>query len=236
MDIKEIAEITDNVDGWLTIKEGELLYNLAKRCNGDGVIVEIGSWKGGSTIWLGSGSRSNSGIKVYAIDPHTGSYEHQKPDKVINTFVTFLTNISVAKLDDLIEPIVKTSEDAARDFELPIELIFIDGAHEYEMVKLDFDLWFPKVIDGGIMAFHDTIGWWGPREIVRNRIFRSKYFRNVGFVNSITFAEKVKENTLHDRIRNRYILSVKNLYEFGGKLKWPKPLKAIGKVIVELLH
>ena len=31
-------------------KEGEFLYNMAKNCTGKGVIVEIGSWMGRSTI------------------------------------------------------------------------------------------------------------------------------------------------------------------------------------------
>ncbi|WP_455277747.1 hypothetical protein [[Eubacterium] cellulosolvens] len=53
-----IKKLTDKVEGWLTDKEGELLYKLAKQCTGKGVIVEIGSWKGKSTIWLGMGSKN----------------------------------------------------------------------------------------------------------------------------------------------------------------------------------
>src|SRR5204862_2126445 len=56
------------IGGWLTPKEGRLLYELARGCTGRGVIVEIGSWKGKSTIWLASGSRRGPGVFVYAID------------------------------------------------------------------------------------------------------------------------------------------------------------------------
>jgi len=49
--IEQIKLLTRNVDGFLDEKEGILLYNLAKNCTGKGVIVEIGSWKGKSTIW-----------------------------------------------------------------------------------------------------------------------------------------------------------------------------------------
>ncbi len=163
MNIEEVKKFTNKVEGWLTDKEGETLYNLAKNCKGNGVIVEIGSWKGKSTIWIASGSKSGNKVKVYAIDPHTGSSEHQKEGEKIYTFEEFKKNIKNAKVDDIVVPLVKTSEDAAKNFDEPIELIFIDGAHEYESVKLDFDLWFPKVINGGIMAFHDTLGYWeGP--------------------------------------------------------------------------
>lgn len=45
------------------------------------MIVEIGSWKGKSTIWIANGSKDGRNIKVYAIDPHIGSSEHQKEIK-----------------------------------------------------------------------------------------------------------------------------------------------------------
>jgi predicted O-methyltransferase YrrM len=51
-DIAEILALVETIDGWLTPKEGQLLYDLARRAPGRGAIVEIGSWKGKSTIWL----------------------------------------------------------------------------------------------------------------------------------------------------------------------------------------
>ena len=41
----EIKNLVDEVHGWLTHSEGQLLFRLAKACTGRGVIVEIGSWK-----------------------------------------------------------------------------------------------------------------------------------------------------------------------------------------------
>jgi len=195
MDTEDIKKIVKNVDGWFSDKEGELVYNLAKNCTGKGVIVEIGSWKGKSTIWLGKGSKSGNEVPIYAIDPHTGSSEHQKENKKIWTFEEFKKNIKNANVDDIITPIVKTSKDAAQNFDKPVEFIFIDGEHEHNFVKLDFDLWFPKVIDGGIMAFHDTTRFSGPKEVVRDLMFKSPFFKNVDFVNSITFGQKVIQNS-----------------------------------------
>ena len=54
----DVKPLIADVPGWLTDEEGEALYDLAKRCEGRGVIVEIGSWKGKSTICLGIGSRA----------------------------------------------------------------------------------------------------------------------------------------------------------------------------------
>jgi len=156
--IQEIKNIVGKVGGYLTDKEGELLYSLAKNCKGKGVIVEIGSYKGKSTIWLSRGSKAGNKIKVYAIDPHRGSPElREKIQGKIWSYEEFKNNIEKAKVSDIIIPIITTSEEAAKYFEEPVELIFIDGNHSYDHIRLDFKLWFPKVVDCGFMAFHGTI-------------------------------------------------------------------------------
>lgn len=209
MEIMKTKRLADNVDGWLTIKEAETLYYLAKNCTGKGSIVEIGSWKGKSTIWLGSGSKNGHNVKIYAIDPHKGSSEHKKTHGTVSTFEDFCRNMTKAKVESIVIPVVKTSEEAAKDFYEDIELIFIDGAHEYNYVKLDFELWFPKVVDGGIMAFHDT-DWIGPKKIVEEFVFKSRRFRNIKGVDSMVIAEKVLQNSALDVFRNHLHLFLRN--------------------------
>lgn len=236
MNFEEAKSISDSIDGWLTNEEGEQLWKLAKNCKGSGVIVEIGSWKGKSTVLLGNGSKAGNKVKVYAIDPFTGSSEHQKDNKKVWTFNEFKKSIKIGKVNDIIIPLVKTSEAAVKDFDKPVGFIFIDGAHEYELVKMDFNLWFQKVVNGGVMAFHDTIGDGGPKRVVRDMVLKSPHFKNAGFVSSLTFAEKVEQNSLKDRLRNRYILFLKNVYEFAGTLHLPEPLKNFGKRMSGKIH
>lgn len=235
-EIEEIKKVVENVEGWLTDREGELLYDLAKNCKAKGVIVEIGSWKGRSTIWLGKGSKAGNNVKIYAIDPHIGSTEHKNMFGEVWTFEEFKKNIREAKVDDIVVPIVKTSESAAREFDEPVEFIFIDGAHGYDIVKLDFELWFPKVIDEGIMAFHDTIGWPGPAKVVEKSIYKSKNFKDANIVDSISFGRKVKRNSITDRLRNRYILFQKNMYFTLQKFHLPKSITALQKNLARLLR
>lgn len=234
--MQEIKKVVEEIGGWLMDREGELLYNLAKNCKGKGVIVEIGSWKGKSTIWLGKGSKAGGKVKIFAIDPHTGSSELKKTYGKIWTFEEFKKNVKSAEIEDIIVPIAKTSEDAAKDFYEPVEFIFIDGAHEYDLVKLDFDLWFPKVVNGGFMAFHDTIKSTGPKEVVKNFLYKSRNFKDVRFVGSITFAQKTDQNSVRDRLRNRYVLFLKDAYEFAGKLHLPKPIENIGKKVIKRIQ
>jgi predicted O-methyltransferase YrrM len=200
----------DSAEGWLLDAEGPLLYSLALNCVGKGAIVEIGSWKGKSTIYLGKGSKAGNTVTIYAVDPHTGGYEHKLFGEVA-TFEEFNSNIINAGIADIVTPIVKTSEEAASNFTRPCELVFIDGSHEYQFVRTDFELWFPKLVDGGIMAFHDTLGWEGPRKVVTELLFKSMNFKNIGFVQSIVFGEKVGKNSRVDRLRNRCVLFLHKL-------------------------
>lgn len=226
MKTEDIKEIASAVEGWLHPLEGTLLYRLARQCTGKGAIVEIGSWKGKSTIWLAAGSKSGMNGKVYAIDPHIGSSEHQHVQENVWTFDQFTRNIERAGIHDTVVPIVATSEEAAKNFEKPVELIFIDGGHEYQMVKLDFDLWSPKVVEGGVMAFHDTVGWPGPKQVVKEFVVRSKQFRNVRFVHSILYAQKVLQSSFTDQIRNRYVFFLLNVYQFFGCRWLPRIVRA----------
>ena len=232
-EIESIKAVTDSIEGWLQPAEGLFLYKTAKNCGGRGVIVEIGSWKGKSTIWLAKGSKTGSNVKVYAIDPHTGSPENIKKRREIWTYQEFKRNIEKAEVQDIVMPVIKTSEDAAREWNgKPIELLWIDGAHEYEMVKLDFDLWSPYLIEGGIIAFHDTIGWEGPGRLVKEALYTSRNFANVRFIYSITYARKVRNNSITQRIRNNWVLLLKNTCEVGITLQPPEPIKRLANRLV----
>ena len=223
------------IGGWLTPKEGRLLYDLARRCTGRGAIVEIGSWKGKSTIWLASGSRHGAGGTVYAIDPHTAESDNLATQSAVPTFTEFTENIRRAGVADLVVPLVTTSAEAARDFDRPVELMFIDGAHDYASVALDFELWFPQVVEGGTIAFHDTVAWDGPRRLVAQRVFGGAWARRARFVDSTTVAEKVARNSLGDRVRNRYVLGLKRMGDAGARLRVPTPIRHAGRRLLERL-
>lgn len=75
----------NDIEGWLADVEGALLYSLARKCNANGVIVEIGSWKGKSTIFIAKGSEAGQRVRVYAIDPHP----HEGMLKFLSIFLSF---------------------------------------------------------------------------------------------------------------------------------------------------
>jgi predicted O-methyltransferase YrrM len=219
--MKHVEALANPVEGWLHRDEGRLLYRLARRCTGRGAIVEIGSWKGKSTIWLSCGSRDGHGTKVHAIDPHTGSPEHSEMfrDKVW-TFDEFQRNIAGAGVKDMVIPHVDFSTSVAKTFQEPVEFIFIDGLHEFEGVRDDFEAWFPKVVNGGYVAFHDTTCWPGVLRVVTERVFKSQQFRKVRFTCSMVYGEKVAQNTFAERVENRLFLCAFQLNAWSQRWTW----------------
>jgi predicted O-methyltransferase YrrM len=227
-----VKPLIADIPGWLTDEEGEALYELARACTGKGVIVEIGSWKGKSTVCLGLGSREGASLPVYAVDPHA-DYR----------FGDFKNNVERAGIADLVRPVASLSQAAAGGFEEPIELLFVDGSHEYDLVLEDFEKWVPKVVDGGWVAFHDTTWTRGPRKVVGQAIYRSRRFKDARFVvGSLTVARKVERNSLLDRGRNRYVLGVKTAFWLGSSgLKkqrrlLPKPLERLGRRVLKAIQ
>ena len=67
--MKELEDVY-SVPGMLTLSEVDCLYQLEQINHCEGVIVEIGSWKGQSTIALALGASKAHDEKIYAIDPH----------------------------------------------------------------------------------------------------------------------------------------------------------------------
>ena len=230
-DFAPVKELIKDVPGWLSDEEGEALYELARECTGRGVIVEIGSWKGKSTICLGLGSRAGSSVPIFAVDPHA-DYRHGE----------FKDNVDRAGITDLVTPVKGLSQQVVGDFDRPIELLFVDGSHEEDDVREDFDTWVPKVVDGGVVAFHDTTWHPGVRRVVAEKIYASRQFKDVRFViGSTTVARKVAENTLSDRVHARRVQATKAVFGVVTRVlrrrrSWlPSPVERAGRRVFKLV-
>ena len=207
------------IEGWLTEAEGVSLYEAARRVPQGLAIVEVGSWKGRSAVCLASGARDGAGMKVVAVDPHTGSSEHRRMFGEVDTFGEFRAHVARAGLSAFVEPIRQTSAEAARGFPERVGFVFIDGAHEREFVQLDLDSWFPKVADGGMLAFHDSWHFPGPNRTTARFLATSSRVRRPRLVDTITYMEKVDRNTIFERVRNIAFLFYRTLVGWKGFLK-----------------
>lgn len=129
--------------------------------------LEVGSYCGRSTIWLGAAARACDTV-VFAVDHHRGSeenqpgWEHHDPSLVdprtglMDTLPTFRDTIHDTGLDDVVFAVVGRSATVAAHWASPLAFLFIDGGHGDEPASLDYEGWTPHVAVGGTLAIHDV--------------------------------------------------------------------------------
>jgi hypothetical protein len=164
MGIEKIKSLP--LKGFLDDVEAYRLYELAKEASRLGPCLEIGSYCGKSTAYLGLGCKESSGI-LFSIDHHRGSEEQQpgqeyfdpelldKETGLIDTFRIFRKTIQDLDLEDTVVPIVSRSSLVSRHWSTPLGLVFIDGGHTFEAAFHDYNGWASHLVPGAYLAIHD---------------------------------------------------------------------------------
>jgi predicted O-methyltransferase YrrM len=194
------------VKGFLDPIEGEALYLYAKQYVKNDPCLEIGSYCGKSSVYLGSAVKEND-QKLYSIDHHKGSEEQQPGEEYfdsdlinaegngIDTLPFFLETIEKSKLDKFVIPIVSSSEEAYQDFTLNFDMVFIDGGHSEKAAQKDYELWSQRITKGGLLAIHDVFpnpedGGRPPYNIYR-RALESGNFKKLEMIKTLGLLKKV---------------------------------------------
>ena len=153
-------------------------------------IVEIGVLDGGTTREMALVAN----VPIYGIDPII-------PDSMEKTLIGH---------EDLIKKNLKFykkfyfikdySFNVIKKWHSSFDLIWIDGDHQYEACKKDFDDWFPHLTHGGVISFHDSapvisfnskhIGYPGPIRLV-SELKKDPRLTYLETIDSITFFKKI---------------------------------------------
>jgi len=156
--------------GFMPGDEGDALWDAAVAASEalPGVpMLEVGSYCGRSTIWLGDAAE-RSGVVLFAVDHHRGSEENQAgwdhhdtevvDDRIgeMDTLPFFRAAIHDAALEDSVIAVVGKSQLVAATWTTPLSFLFIDGGHGDEPAHLDYEGWTPHVAVGGTLAIHDV--------------------------------------------------------------------------------
>lgn len=129
--------------GWPTDDYGMVLYSMVRALRPE-VVVEIGPYKGFSTLCMAKGLMENGGGLIYTVDKKRWLNLDDLPGSLqayINYFVMNSASEGFQKLVDSVGW---------------IDLAFIDGDHSYGACKRDFETLYPRILEGGIIAFHDA--------------------------------------------------------------------------------
>jgi hypothetical protein len=144
------------VEGQIKHVEAELLFNLAAAVPADRVIVEIGSYRGRSSVALGLGSMHGHGAKVIAIDPHDAFVGPRGGTFGPTDQAARYRNMTDAGVGEVVSIVcLRSSIVSAGCRDRNVGLLWLDGDHQYEGLKADVEGWSPHLADDATIAFHD---------------------------------------------------------------------------------
>ena len=174
--------ILAQVDGYLFPHEAVFLYWLARSGPGEGAIVEIGSYRGRSTLCFATGVKGRRPTRIVAVDPH-----------VYGTEGDLRENLAHFGMSEVVQLVVAPSVTAARAFKGPVRVVFVDGHHEKASVEADIDAWLPFLEPGGFLVLHDATdlsSFPGPAEVAKARLRVGPLFDAVGTLGGMTWARR----------------------------------------------
>lgn len=110
----------------------------------DTVIVEVGCFRGITTQALAKATSR----KVIAVDPYIGYGGFEEDYLCFKKNTQALLNVVHDR---------KSSGEAVKTWQYPkVSLIFIDAVHDYVNTAFDIEAWSSLLVEGGMLACHDT--------------------------------------------------------------------------------
>lgn len=177
-------------EGWLAPAQARALYRAATLVPDRHWIVEIGSHRGRSTVFLASGKAE--GVPLLAVDPFDNPRWGGGPAS-LEQFQTTLDRFELSSSVDLFRGLSHEAVLAWNGDQ--VGLILIDGAHDRESVLTDADDWEPLIAPGGIVFFHDAFSSIGVTEAVTMRHLWNRHFRYLGSTRTLVAFQRSELST-----------------------------------------
>lgn len=127
------------------------LYDMVKEIvKPDFVIVEIGSFAGVSSDLFARYCQTLYCVDIWTMDP---TYQEISPELLQQAEALF---DQIWDQHENIEPLQDFSLSVAEDFDdSELDMVYIDGRHDYPSVLADIKAWMPKIKKGGWLTGHD---------------------------------------------------------------------------------
>ncbi len=186
-DVDAVLARVDGVEGWMSEDQARRLFAAAARTAPGERIVEIGSFRGRSTIVLASAAPE--GVRVVAIDPHAGNDRGPQElegyaEAAATDHEVFLANLAAAGVAERVTHVRATSSAALEDPRAtgggPLTVLYVDGAHRYGPARADIRDWGRLVAPGGTLLVHDAFSSVGVTLAIARELLVSKRWRYVG--------------------------------------------------------
>ncbi|NWF75121.1 MAG: class I SAM-dependent methyltransferase, partial [Nitrospirae bacterium] len=207
---EDIKMFVLSIPGLLAPGQEEFLFNKVNSLQDDAIIVEIGSYKGRSTVAMGYACKGTK-RRIYCIDTWDGN---ETDFQERNFYDVWQENIRKNGIEKHVTPLKGNSHYIlSRWDELTngkmIDFIFIDGSHRFLDVLKDFEMTYPFIKKGGLIAFHDVVHSWPGPERLWNDI--AKYIlENHEYCSTLACGQKIKEYNLRNKLPFHFLTIVLN--------------------------
>jgi predicted O-methyltransferase YrrM len=220
----DMVKLSRGLSGHLKEKEVRFL-SCMPFISGKGEILEIGSFKGKSTIILASVAKAVGMKKIVACDPLLLSSPTDPTDADPDTLPEiFKKNLADHNLSSFVEFHQKKSFELAAEWNRPIKALWIDGDHTYEGASLDIDLFSKFLEPGGIICLHDVLhGHDGPIRAFMEKVVMSDRYINCGCCDSIGWGQYVWNSKISEQC-------------WGEKLRLYKQLSRLLPYFIRMSH
>lgn len=183
----------DAIEGWLTRDQAAVLFEAARALTPGRTVVEIGSHQGRSTVVLAAGLPT--GARLLAVDPFDPGWRYGGPA----TRDRLLAHLEAGRVADRVEVVAATSRSARTAYDGPVDLIYIDGKHDYWTVRDDLR-WADRVPDGGVVLVHDAFSSLGVTTALLRTLSLARRLSYTGRTGSLARLE-ARRPDLGDRLR-----------------------------------
>lgn len=232
--VLETETLVAGICGRLTPREVRFLALLGAIPTVEGTTLEIGSFRGKSTVVLARSAMLSNQPPIVAVDPFiydptdpACSRAGRSPGRDLPNpgRDVFWSNLAKADVTEHVEFHEGFSSELAAAWppQRKIRLLWIDGDHSYSGTKTDFDLFRPFLADGAIVALHDVLHRCaGPVRVFAEDMLLSPHFGAAGVCGSIGWGQFFSTANGH----GDHLASKRRLYQRVSRLI---PHAAFGK-------
>lgn len=179
------------IEGLISEREMRFLALLGGVKLADGLVLEIGSYQGKSTVVLAGAAKLAGDNRMIAVDPLHEEHliENARQGGHTSLRAAFDHNVAQAGHSEFVELHQDFSHRVAVGWDRPLRLLWIDGDHRYSGALQDFTGFAPHLADGGVIALHDTLNHFeGSLRVFAENVLLNPHFGPCGILGSISWA------------------------------------------------